>query len=233
MNRILALLFIAFTIGTGLAQDRDPVNANNNNLAALATFGPDGANIGSSSVVINPAKNVQGSYHLFKNWNNRGVFVFDDSDKKYLLRNINFNLDRQVFESKVGKDSVFTFSFDNVKSIVVNGREFKNMYVPGQRGNKTFEIVFEGTDFAIVKENYITITEGSDNPMINRPSKFVKEEDYFVRRGNSMKPIRLKKSTILKLAGSEADQLEDYVKKNRLSYKEDADVRQMLNFALN
>ena len=92
-------------------------NTNNNNLAALATFGPDGANIGSSSVVINPAKNVQGSYHLFESWNNRGVFVFDESDQKYLLRNINFNLDRQVFESKVGRDSVFTFSFDNSSTL--------------------------------------------------------------------------------------------------------------------
>ena len=74
------------------AQLQTTVNANNNNLGALATYGPDGANIGNTSLVINPPENIEGSLYLFDDWDNKGVFV-TTVDRKLLIRNINFNID--------------------------------------------------------------------------------------------------------------------------------------------
>jgi len=216
-----------------VAQLRPTVDTNNNNLAALATFGPDGANIGASSLVINPPKRVNGSVHLFKSWNNIGVFSILNNDKKLLIKNINYNVDRDVFESQIGKDSVFTFNFQNIENITINSREFKNLYMPGERANKTFEVIYEGGDFSLLKEYFVVVLEGSDNPQVNRPSKYVQKSNYYVKRNNSFKLFKLKKKNVLKLVKRKADDLEAYVSENNLSYKKDADVKRMLTNFLN
>lgn len=214
------------------AQDT-PVNPNNNNLAALATFGPDGANIGSSSIVVNPPSNVQGAIHLFPSWRNTGVFTVTGLNKKLLIRNINYNLRRQVFESKMGRDSIFTFSLDNVEELLINQREFRSLFVPGERGYRLFEVIFEADSFAILKSHYLTVNEGSDNPMVNRPSRYVQSQDYYIKRGNSYKPFRMRKKDVLRAAADQAGAVEDFADEHDLSFKKDQDVKRMLTEIIN
>lgn len=219
--------------GFAFGQLRNAVDPQNNNLAALATFGPDGANIGTSSTVINPPKNIKGSFHLFKTWNNIAVLTVLNYEKKLLLKNINYNIDRDVFESRINKDSVFVFNFENIEGITINSREFQYLYFPAVRGNKTFEVVYDGGDFSILKEYYMYLVEGSDNPQVNRPSKYVQKSKYYIRRNNSFKTFKLKKKNILEIVGDRASDLEAYVEENKLSYKKDSDVKQMLTNFLN
>lgn len=230
--RKLIVSLITLSVFAVYGQDT-PVNPNNNNLGALATFGPDGANIGSTSVVLNPPTKVQGAVHLFPSWRNTGVFTVTGLDKKLLIRNINYNLRRQVFESKMGRDSIFTFNLDNVEELLINQREFRNMFVPGERGYRLFEIIFESEEFAILKSHYLTINEGSDNPMVNRPSRYVQNEDYYIKRGNSYKPFRMRKKDVLRAAGNQADAVEEFADEQDLSFKEDQDVKRMLTEIIN
>ena len=68
--------------------------------------------------------------------------------------------------------------------------------------------------------------------MLNRSTdKNVQKEFYFIMQNNSIKPFRLKKSSLLDLmSSSQAKAAERYAKENRLSYKDDADINQILTF---
>lgn len=227
----LSLYMLLFVTAYGFSQTTG-VDPNNNILGALATYGPDGSNVGASSMVFNPPKNIKGSIHLFDTWRNTSVFEVNGSEKKLLLKNINYNIDRDVFESQIGKDSIFTFNFENIKNITINSREFQNIYAPSFSANKTFEVIYQDDSFALLKRYYLTVTEGSDNPMVNRPSKFVQKSEYFVKKGNSVRPFKMKKKDIMALARKKSKDLDAFAKENGLSYKKDNDVKRMLTAVL-
>lgn len=221
---ILALTSIAAT-----AQLRQStVNANNNNLAALATFGPDGANIGASSTIFNPPKQISGSYHLWDNFNNKGIF-FTNNDKQLFIRNINYNIVTGLFESEIDDQTVFTFNFDNVDKVSVNGREFVSILQPATGKTFVYEVIHQGEDFSLLKQHYLRVKTGSDNPMAPRPDKYVRKSDYILKKGKKMTKFKLKKSNILSLYGRRSSELEAFAKENKLSFKDDADLKRMLS----
>ena len=55
MKKLMIVLVSFIFTGYGYAQ---AVNPNNNTLGALATYGPDGANIGGSTIVRNPPRPI-------------------------------------------------------------------------------------------------------------------------------------------------------------------------------
>ena len=231
IKTIFTLSLLLSFVPVTQAQLQTTVNANNNNLGALATYGPDGANIGSTSIVINPPENIEGSLYLFEEWNNKGVFV-TTADRKLLIRNINFNIDYGTFESQISKDTVFTFSFDNISRVFVNSREFKARFIPSKGLYDVYEVIFENEDFAILKKWYIEIREGSDNPMVNRSNKYVQRSNYYIEQNDALRLFKFKKKNLLQLAGDKADEIEAYAKKYRLSFKKEIDVSRMFSYHL-
>ncbi|MDC7996022.1 hypothetical protein [Altibacter sp. HG106] len=227
-----ALFFGMLLLCTIASAQDQPVNPNNNNLQAIGAFGANGNNFGTSSVVINPPEKVEGSVHLFERWNNTGIFTIPDRDKQLYLRNINYNILRDRIESQIGKDSIFTFDTGRIESVSINGRIFKNVYTPSMRASKLYEVIYENDSFAILKNYYVTIDEGSDNPMVNRPNKYAQHDQYYLKRGGSLKSFKLKKRTILALAGAKAETVAQYADKNDLSYRSDRDVNRMLSAVL-
>lgn len=230
MKWSLILIACLFIPGSSLyAQDDPTINVNNEIvIRSLASLGAGAQNLGTSSVIFNPVKKVEGSVHLFESWRNTGVFFLPETDQKYLIRNINYNINRGVFESQVSKDTIFTFTFDFIEKIVVNSREFQNLYVPALRGNKTFEVIFENEELALLKDHYLMIREGSDNPMVMRPSRYDKQSDYKIKRGNSYKTFRMRKKDILDLLEDRSLEAEQFVREQRLSYKNDQDMKRLL-----
>ena len=203
-------------------------NVENNSQGVFASVGNSAKSYGStSSTFFNPAKKAQGSVHLFKEWNNLAV-IYSSDEQKFSLKNINLNIERNTFESKISEDSIFTFNFNNIDRFVVNSRIFKNYYYDGS--NRVFEVIYDSGKLLLLKGYKIQLVKGSPNPMLNRSTdKNVQKEFYFIMQNNSIKPFRLKKSSILDLmSSSQAKAAEKYVKDNRLSYKEDADINRIL-----
>ncbi len=206
------------------------VDANNNTLGALATYGPDGANVGGASLVINPPRPIEGSVYLFDEWRNNGTI--QTADASYKLRNINFNAQRNAFESQIpNTDSIFTFDFTNIEKMIVNNRTFQNVYSPIDGGYKILEVIAEDGKYAIYKDNYIEIKEGSPNPMLAQANdKYIKRDSYYLKNGKSFKRFRMKKSGILKSMGNKAKKVENYAKENNLSFKNPQQLQKIVSY---
>jgi hypothetical protein len=220
------ILFITVMI-TSLSFSQNNTTENNG-AQMFGALASSSRSYGSTSgMFINPAKKAQGSVHLFKDWNNLAMIHASDA-QKFSLKNINLNIERNTFESKISEDSIFTFNFNNIDKFVINNRVFKNYYNNGE--NRVFEVIYDSGQLVLLKGYKIQFVKGSPNPMLNRSTdKNVQKEFYFIRQNSSIRSFRLKKSNILDLLSpDQAKAAEKYVKDNRLSYKEDTDVNRIL-----
>ena len=170
---------------------------------------------------------LDGSQYLFEQWKNQGVILV--GDKKYVIPNINFNMDKQVFMSKF-EDSVLVYDFQRIDKVLVNGKLFKSIYNASEGKKKIYEILYSGEDFSVFKEHYISIQEASPNPMLNRPNRKIRQKStYYVYNKGEFSSLKLKKANLLSLLSSDdTKKLETYAEINKLSYKKAEDVDRML-----
>lgn len=232
-RKIILILGILTPFLYGLAQD-NPVNANNEIVIRnLSAIGAGAQNLGGTSMIIRPTRNISGSVHLFESWTNTGVLeVTTGENNRFLIRNINYNLYRRVFESEVSEDTIFSFDNKSLSRAFINGREFKEYYFPVERGSTYFEVIYENSQFSLLKYHYLTISEGSDNPMVNRPSKYEQQFTYYLKEKNSFKVFRMRKKEVVSLMAQQEDELMDFVDKYDLSFKRELDVKRMLETIL-
>lgn len=186
---------------------------------------------GATALFVNPVRKATGSVHLFDKWNNYAV-IFTSDGGKFSLKNINLNIERNTFQSKIDGDSIFSFNFNNIEKFVVNNRAFKNYYYNDD--NRVYEIIYENDKFSLMKGFKVSVMEGSANPMLNRSAdRYIRKEFYFVKQGDRIKPFKLKKSRILKLVDGDTEKaanIEAYVEANDLSYKKEYDVHRILTY---
>lgn len=225
-------LVCSLSLGAVIAQ-QDISNQNVvNNASATITqaSNPGQSSYGASAYFVNPARAVDGTVYLFEDWNNAGV-IYANTNERFALSNINLNIERNSFESKVGKDSLFSFNFNNIEKFVINGRTFKNYY--WEDDNRVYEIIYENKDWSIIKGFKIVEVTGSANPMLNRSrDRMVRKKFYYIKDEKGIRYFKLKKSKILKLVDEkEVARVQNYAKTNKLSYKKEEDVRKILDFS--
>jgi len=152
---------------------------------------------GASMYILNPERNVEGSVYLFKDWQNYAIIHTNDK-QKFVLRNINLNLERNTYESKIGQDSLFIFNFNNINKLAINSKVYKNYSYNDE--NRIFQIVYGNADFQLLKGFKIRLVKGSANQMLNRSSdKYVKKEYFYIRKDNEINPFKFRKKNILNL----------------------------------
>jgi len=229
--KLFTVLTSIFSIATLTAQD-EVVNAPEMISVFKSAHGSTNASFGASVFFVNPKRVVDGTVYLFDNWDNRGV-IYTTGHEKLAINNINLNIQRNAFEAKVGNDSLFSFSFNNIEKFVVNNRVFKNYY--WDNDNRVYEEIAIQKDFEILKGFNVKFVEGSSNPMLNRKNdKYIRNESYYVRKDGKITFLALKKSRILKLLDlndQQKEKLLDYVDQNKLSFKNEDDLKKILNYA--
>ena len=193
------------------------------------------ANFGSSFFYNQPNKVILGSTYLFDEWNNDGE-IQTVTGERFLVRNINLNLSRNAFEAKVNdNDSIFSFNFNNIKQIVINGKSYKNYYYNEE--NRVYELIYSNENFSILKGFSVKLVTGSGNPMVNRSNdKYVKKESYFIRdaEDKSIQKFKLNKRSLGKLFSNkdlDLERIERFSSSKRISFKDEEDVIQLLKFA--
>ena len=156
--------------------------------------------------------------------------------ERFLVKNINLNISRNAFEAKINdNDSIFSFTFNNIKQIIINGKSYKNYYY--NEDNRVYELIYSGRNFTLLKGFDVKLVTGSGNPMVNRSNdKYVKKESYFLR-SNSEKTIenfKMNKRSLNRLFEKSAIDLNRilaFIDSGNLSYKDEKDVISMLEFA--
>ena len=221
-------LIILFSINLSLSQS----NTQTDFRSALSG---KSANFGSSFFYNQPNKVILGSTYLFDEWNNDGE-IQTVTGERFLVRNINLNLSRNAFEAKVNdNDSIFSFNFNNIKQIVINGKSYKNYYFNEE--NRVYELIYSNENFSILKGFSVKLVTGSGNPMVNRSNdKYVKKESYFIRdaEDKSIQKFKLNKRSFSKLFSNkdlDLERIERFSSSKRISFKDEEDVIQLLKFA--
>ena len=194
-------------------------------------------NFGTSFFYNQPNKVILGSTYLFDDWNNDGE-IQTLTGERFLVRNINLNISRNAFEAKINNnDSIFSFNFNNIKQVIINGKSFKNYFY--NEDNRVYELIYSGTQFTILKGFSVKLVTGSGNPMLNRSNdKYVKKESYFIRsqENNTIEGFKLSKRSLNKLfqnSSMDVSRILAYIDSNKLSYKDENDVIKILDFAFN
>lgn len=221
-------LIILFSVNLSLSQ----TNSQTDFRSALSG---QSANFGSSFFYNQPNKVILGSTYLFDEWNNDGE-IQTVTGERFLVRNINLNLSRNAFEAKVNdNDSIFSFNFNNIKQIVINGKSYKNYYFNEE--NRVYELIYSNENFSILKGFSVKLVTGSGNPMVNRSNdKYVKKESYFIRdaEDKSIQKFKLNKRSFSKLFSNkdlDLERIERFSSSKRISFKDEEDVIQLLKFA--
>ena len=224
MKKFLVVLCIALS---------SPFYGQTNFNSGISTGGND-MNYGST-FFYNTRNVVIGSVYLFDEWNNSAE-IHTLSNERFLVRNINLNINRNAFEAKLNdSDSIFSFNFNNIKKILINDKTYKNYFYNDD--NRVYEIIYETEKISIMKGFSIKLVSKGANPMLNRANdKYAKFSSYFVKRDNSIKPFRLRKKSIHNLLDNDKNiisRLDFYITSENLSYKNEGDVAQILDYAFN
>ena len=226
MRIIFTLLLLASNIiiaQTNLGTDFNALGSN-----ASSDFG-------TSFFYNQPNKFIIGSAYLFDEWNNDGE-IQTLTGERFLVRNINLNISRNAFEAKINdNDSIFSFTFNNIKQIIINGKSYKNYYY--NEDNRVYELVYSGNNFTLLKGFNVKLVTGSGNPMVNRSNdKYVKKESYFIRSKSekTIENFKMNKRSLNRLFEKSAVDLNrilGFIDSGNLSYKDEKDVIRMLEFA--
>ncbi len=179
------------------------------------------------------SEKTDGSVYLFDTWNNKTIIKLNNK-KRYTFSNFNFNIRKEQFMSQIEGDSIYIFNFKTIDKVIVNGKEFKSIFNPSEGEEKVFQVIYENSRFSILKKYSLKIIESSPDPMLNRSQNRIKKmETYFIKKGATITPFKLKKKLIADLAKENISisALDDYVKSNNLSYKNEDDIKKILEFS--
>jgi len=174
---------------------------------------------------------VEGSQYLFKEWKNNGTIIV--GNKKYIIFNINFNIDKQAFMSKIENDSVYVYNINNDDKILINGRRFQSIYNDIERKNKVYEVIHSGKDFSVLKEYYVAVIEASSNPMLNRPNRKIKQKNKYLVYTTSKEFVNLKlqkKSILALMEKNNVKAVNEFVGEKKLSYKKENDIIRIFKY---
>jgi hypothetical protein len=174
---------------------------------------------------------VEGSQYLFEEWKNNATIIV--GNKKYIISNINFNIDKQAFMSKIEHDSVYIYNINNDDKILINGRRFQSIYNNIERKNKVYEVSYSGKDFSVLKEYYVAVIEASSNPMLNRPNRKIKQKNKFLIYTTSKEFVGLKlqkKSILALMENKNIETVKKFVDEKKLSYKKEDDIIRIFKY---
>ena len=111
----------------------------------VAVFSDVESNV-SSCYFYNPKRAVVGKEYFFDDLDNIAVVNTKDS-YKYVTKNINLIIKKNLFLSKLSEDFIFTENINITDRIVLDNKINKNIYY--EKGRTIYEVIFESEQFSI------------------------------------------------------------------------------------
>ncbi|WP_299670785.1 hypothetical protein [uncultured Polaribacter sp.] len=188
-------------------------------------------NVGSSGLWVKSpiSKKIKGTPYLFKKWVNLATISSNDG-KTHKVKNINYDTKIDRFVSKFSLDSVFVFDFNSLNKIRLNNKVFK--LVSNNNVQSYYELIAFTKGKEILKKSSKLIKKGARDAFTNqfKPDQYILKETYYLKSENIIKKIKLKNTTFLKIFGNKSPIIKKYIKKNKLSIKNDEDLAKIFQF---
>jgi len=170
--------------------------------------------------------------NLFEKWDYSNV-VYTKDKTIFKLKNINIDIQKNKFVFKDSKN-IYQFVFTDLDFILINSKKYRSIYYEDGSVNKIFEVVAEYRGISLLKGFYINFSEysgGMNTFMFARENKnYTIKDRYYVKLNNEIKKIKLKRKYILSVLKDKKRLITDYVKKHKLSYNDERDVKEIFNY---
>ncbi|RXG12588.1 hypothetical protein DSM03_10569 [Leeuwenhoekiella aestuarii] len=231
MRKSFFIVFVClFSYSLVLAQEEDQARLVNNPDQLLSVSNGVRNSYGSLRS-IPPVTRVEGSPYLFDDWLHTAR-VYAKNGQLYMVENVNLDMQNQAFVTKVAKDSLFTFQFNEINFFEINGKKFESIFT--KDGRRIYEIVSDNGEERLLKAYSVKLVPSSPDPMKNRPfDKYVQRENYYFEKDGKVSMLSLRKGKVLRTFDLEKNNqktLEKFVEKNDLSYSDEKDVIKMIDF---
>lgn len=177
---------------------------------------------------IGTLRDKNNDHYMFPRWSNNGVLYANNMI--YGIGNINFNITTNAIDSRISKDKLFMFKSSHVDSISINNHLFKKV------GSLFYEVLFEKENSMFLKKYDIKYKSGYEGRMggVTGPSQTSVVFRYVVIDSErKMKQVELSKKSILDAFQNRKDVLENFAKKENLSFRKEQDIVKMLEFITN
>ncbi|AWH73076.1 hypothetical protein DCS32_02545 [Dokdonia sp. Dokd-P16] len=212
---------------TAICQSEDvtfmsSLNSNQAIDGSLVNF--DGGNY--SGRTFKAATKIEGDKFLFDNWFS-SARVITQNKQVIDVRNVNFDMERGTFSFKEGEYLLDVNQFV-VGSVSVNDLTFKRTLNPQDNISRLMEVIYESDDISLLKDHNVRIREGKFDIQVGQePDEYVSSINYYLISDGEFKKFKPKKSSVLAIFNDYEDIMVQYVKDNKLSYKEDSDLKKM------
>ena len=224
-----SLIFTLFFFVTSLifSQTRNSPDNTTAYISIVESFSKALNTIGEAGTFFNKPKKIVGNIYVFEDWNTKSKLVLND--KVYKLKKINLNILTDKFEAKVGKDSMFAFNSSNIDYIIINNRKFKSFNDVKKGGDRNFELIYDGDELKLLKGYEVGVRYNDPDPLMIKKNvdNYFTTKTYYIKRGEDIKQIKLKKKNILNVFGSKASVVDKFVKEKKLSYKKEKDLNKI------
>ncbi len=221
MKTLKTIFFLVF-LNNMLAQD---ATTNSTNFRTSTYAGAVGAR-GTGMWIPNKVQNneISGSVYLFDSWIGN-YNIYDSSDNKFLVTNLNYNITTNTLESKVSNDSVFQYDLGNIKKVSFGNKKYE--IVDG----KLVESLFSSEKINVYKVFSVQVVEATINPMTQEnitDKKYVKKSKFLVKKNDLVQELKLNKKNVLSLFEKNQNDVKKFVKDNNLNYSDENDLFKIL-----
>lgn len=188
-------------------------------------------NLNIGKWVKDPKKNTidKGSNYLFPTWIQNAI-VYDLNGKAYKLANCNFNVKlnrlEAILDDESTVDNIFAFNTKDISKLKIGTKQFVKKDIKGL-SNQLVEVIQQGKKLTLYKGYTTSVKEAKTNPMTLQKmgeDAILKHDAYFVESNSSIHKVKLKTSAILSFMEDENKEMKTFIKTNKLSVKEDADL---------
>ncbi|MFB9054397.1 hypothetical protein ACFFVB_15015 [Formosa undariae] len=237
MKYIIILLFSGFISTTISAQTNTNTMVDASNEHQVSAL-PITAGATISTYNVNKSSDIKGSIYLYDDWYNDGKIFFSNNAKAYSLPTSNFNIQSRRFEMKYAKDSLFVINSSHIDKIIIRDKTFKLFKDPDYNSNALFEEIFSSDDILLVKKYKLAVNEGQVNHMTGRklsPDKYIKKEIYYISKHpeqEDFNEVNFNKKLVYSLVDKDnQDKVKAFYKEKNLSYKDENDLKILLNYS--
>jgi hypothetical protein len=192
-----------------------------------------GAEALSDDVWKERTKRQEGHVYLFDSWE-REARIISTQGNELMLRNINFNVEENRFETETFNDSTFIFHNSKIKTVeLITGETFIKMVNPNTNKETFFETLIVSNKISFYKTPELLIARGVLNPLTqeSEPDVISNRPVYFYTKDNSnLIEFDLKRKSILTEFSDKKDEISDFVKEKKLKYGDEKDVVKILKY---